>query len=111
MQLDPGLYDLHASVCKTLASSTRLRIIEALGHSAMPAGEIARALGIQKANVSQHLAVMRSMGIVRARREGLHVFYRLTSPKIIQACQLMREVLLEQLAERRDILETQKGPR
>jgi DNA-binding transcriptional ArsR family regulator len=98
------IFDLHADICKTLASPARLRIIAHLSDGELAAGDVARALGISKANVSQHLAVMRQKGIVRARREGLNVYYRLTSPKVIQACELMREVLLEQLADRREVL-------
>jgi len=98
------LFDLHAEICKTLASPARLRIIAALKDGELAAGEIARALEIPKANVSQHLAVMRHKGIVQARRQGLNIFYRLTSPKVTSACELMREVLLEQLAGRQKML-------
>ena len=73
----------------------------------MTVGDIVRAVGARKANVSQHLAVMRQKGIVQARREGLNVYYRLTSPKIIQACELMRDVLLEQMASRRESITSQ----
>jgi ArsR family transcriptional regulator len=52
---------------------------------------------IGQANLSQHLAVMRQKGIVATRREGLNVYYRLSNPKIIKACDLMRQVLLEHL--------------
>ena len=98
MQLYPSdIFDLHADVCKTLASPARLKIIAALRERELTVGEIVAAVGARKANVSQHLAVMRQRGIVRARRQGLNVYYRLTSPKIIQACELMREVLLEQV--------------
>jgi ArsR family transcriptional regulator len=98
------IFDLHADICKTLASPARLRIIATLRDDELPAGEIARLLAIRKTNVSQHLGVMRAKGIVQARRAGLNVFYRLTSPKVIQACELMREVLLEQQVTRREIL-------
>ena len=91
------IFDLHADVCKTLASPARLRIIAALREGEMTVGDIVAAVAARKANVSQHLAVMRQRGIVRARRQGLNVYYRLTSPKIIQACELMREVLLEEV--------------
>ncbi len=70
----------------------------------MSVSDIVQAVGARKANVSQHLAVMRQKGIVQARREGLKVYYRLTSPKIVQACELMREVLLEHAASRREVL-------
>ena len=94
----PDLFELHADICKTLASPARLRIIAALRDGELAVGEIVAAVGAAKPNVSQHLAVMRQRGIVQARRQGLNVYYRLTSPKIIQACELMRQVLLEQRA-------------
>jgi ArsR family transcriptional regulator, virulence genes transcriptional regulator len=103
------IFELHADTCKALASPARLRIIALLRDGEISAGDIARALGVRKANVSQHLAVMRQRGIVQARKEGLNVYYRLTSPKVIQACELMREVLEEQTAERGELLALHKG--
>lgn len=55
--------------------------------------------GIPKANVSQHLAVLRQKKVVVTHREGLNIYYRIANPKIIQACDLMRQVLYEQLEE------------
>ncbi|MEW6233344.1 MAG: metalloregulator ArsR/SmtB family transcription factor [Chloroflexota bacterium] len=97
--MDKKIYHLHALVCQTLANPKRLDILNTLGNSEMAAGELAAAIGITKANLSQHLAVMRERGIVLARREGLNVYYRVANPKVIQACELMRQVLFEQLAE------------
>ena len=98
------LFDLHADICKTLASPARLRIIDALRDGELPAGEICVAVGARKANVSQHLAVMRERGIVAARRSGTNVYYRLINPKVLQAFQLMRDVLVEQMEERAALL-------
>ena len=105
----PDLFDLHADACKTLGSAARLKIIDALGLGELAVTDIARAVGARKANVSQHLAVMRQKGIVEARRQGLHVYYRLASPKVLQACQLMREVLLEQIASRGELVAPDEG--
>lgn len=98
------LFELHADICRTLASPTRLRIIAALRHGELPAGEIAARVQATRANASQHLAIMRSKGIVVARRAGPKAFYRLASTKVIQACDLMREVLLEQHNAREEAL-------
>ncbi len=91
------LYDLHAAICKTFASPWRLRIVEALGEREQTVSYLVARLGIPKSNVSQHLAIMREKGMVEYRRAGGRIFYRLSDPKILQACRLMREVLLEQL--------------
>jgi ArsR family transcriptional regulator len=95
---DRRIYQLHAAVCQTLANARRLEIIERLRPGEQTVGELAEALGISQPNVSQHLALMRRAGIVIARREGLNVWYRVSSPKIFRACALMRELLLENLA-------------
>jgi DNA-binding transcriptional ArsR family regulator len=94
---DRQLYELHAAICQTLANPKRLEIIDRLRDGEMPVSELAAAMGIGQANLSQHLAVMRQKGIVTTRREGLSVYYRLSNPKIIKACDLMRQVLLEHL--------------
>lgn len=94
---DPQLYKLHASICQTRANPKRLEINDQLRSGDMSVTELAEALGISKSNLSQHLAIMRQKGIVTTRREGLSVYYRLSNPKITQACDLMRQVLLEHL--------------
>jgi len=94
---DRQLYKLHASICRLLANPKRLEIIDALRNGELSVSELAEALEISQANLSQHLALMRQGGTVTTRREGLNVFYRLSNPKIIRACDLMRQVLLEYL--------------
>lgn len=94
---DRQTYKLHASICHTLANPKRLEIIDKLRARELSVTELAEALEISQANLSQHLAIMRQRGIVASRREGLNVFYKLSNPKIIQACDLMRQVLLEHL--------------
>ncbi|MBI2867679.1 MAG: winged helix-turn-helix transcriptional regulator, partial [Chloroflexi bacterium] len=90
------LFNLHAAICKTFANPWRLRIVEALGEGERTVSQLVALLGIPKSNVSQHLGIMREKGVVEHRREGGYVFYRLSNPKVLQACRLMREVLLEQ---------------
>jgi len=94
---DRQLYELHASICQTLANPKRLEIIDLLRDGEKSVSELAEAMGISQANLSQHLTVMRQKGIVAPRREGVNVYYRLSNPKIIKACDLMRQVLLEHL--------------
>jgi ArsR family transcriptional regulator len=92
---DPQLYKLHASICHTLANPKRLEIIDRLRQGEMSVTKLVKALEISQSNLSQHLAIMREKGIVMTRREGVSVYYRLSNPKITQACDLMRQVLLE----------------
>lgn len=91
------LYQLHASVCKGLADPKRLLIITALRDGERSVSEICDTLRLPQANVSQHLAILRDKGLVHARRDGQFVYYSLTSDKITQAIDLLREVMAEQL--------------
>src|SRR3989304_5769912 len=98
MNEEDRLYKIHAEFCQTLANPKRLNIINLLSRREMQVNEIAAAMGIQKANLSQHLSVMRQKGIVATRREGVKVYYRINNSKIVQACEIIRDALHEQLS-------------
>lgn len=93
------IFELHASLCKALADPKRLLIIETLRNGPRTVGDISADLGLSQSNVSQHLAILRQRGVVRARRLGTNVFYSLSNKKIQRALDLLREVMAEQLAE------------
>lgn len=97
--MDAQLYEMHADVCAALGHAKRIQIIDLLQDGEKSAGTLGRELEIPKANLSQHLKVLKTSGIVSTRREGVLIYYRITNPKIVSACQLMREVLMEQLEE------------
>jgi ArsR family transcriptional regulator len=93
MSIANELNQLHASVCKGLADPKRLQIINALRNGEMSVGEICEELDLPQANVSQHLAIMRERGLVNARKDGQFVFYSLTTMKIVEAVDLLRQVM------------------
>jgi ArsR family transcriptional regulator len=105
MRDDKTLFELQSDVCKTLASAKRLEIISALKEGEKTVGELVDILGVPKANVSQHLAVMRNKGILNSRRDGVNIYYRISNPKVIQACTLMKEVLTEQMQEKSRLID------
>ncbi|OGB87737.1 hypothetical protein A3J44_00415 [candidate division WOR-1 bacterium RIFCSPHIGHO2_02_FULL_45_12] len=98
------IYELHAEVCKTLANSKRIEIINLLRSGEKPVAFLLKETALLKANLSQHLSVMRQRGIVKARKKGLTAYYRIANLKIVRACDLMREVLFEQMKEKGEIL-------
>lgn len=105
MKQSKTLFELQSEVCKTLASPKRLEIINSLKDGEKTVGELVDILGVPKANVSQHLAVMRHKGILKSRRDGVNIYYRIANPKVVQACVLMREVLTEQMKERSKLID------
>jgi ArsR family transcriptional regulator len=105
MKKDKTIFEPQAEVCKTIASAKRLEIINALKEGEKTVTELVQALGVPKANVSQHLAVMRHKGILKARRSGVNIYYSIANPKVVEACSLMREVLTEMMKERARLAE------
>ncbi|MDG6975242.1 MAG: helix-turn-helix transcriptional regulator [Nitrososphaerota archaeon] len=91
--------ELHAELCKTLGSAIRIEILNALRGGEKTVGELSAALRVRQPNVSQHLAVLRQRGVVTTRKEGANIYYGVSNPKITQACELMKQVLVEQLKE------------
>ncbi len=91
------IFDLHASLCGTLANPTRLKILALLGRQERKVGELAEIIGVSPSNVSQHLAILSSRGLVLARKQAQTVFYRLADRRIIRACSLIRSVLLDEM--------------
>jgi ArsR family transcriptional regulator len=93
---DKSLYEMQAEICKTLTNPKRIEILNTLKNEEKTVTELVNTLGASKANVSQHLAVMRHKGILTTRRDGVNIYYRVANPKVIDACALMKEVLFEQ---------------
>lgn len=91
-------YVLHSDVCKTLANPKRQEILDSLRKKEMTVNEIVEETGITQANLSQHLSILRNKGIVKKRREGLNVYYSLSNSKIIQAFDLISQLINESLA-------------
>ena len=103
-RIDPTILELHAKVCRTMAHPIRLALLSALRDGERGVGELAQAVGIRQPLVSQHLAVLRNQGLLRYRRNGNEVYYRIAYPKMVQACDLLREVLFEHLRSQEKLL-------
>jgi len=82
-----------ASVFQALGHTTRIAIVEMLRDGELSAGEIQERLGIEQANVSQHLAILRNRQILINRKEGNQVFYSLSSPVLVEVLDIMRRYL------------------
>jgi DNA-binding transcriptional ArsR family regulator len=104
-QSNRRILELHASICGTLAHAKRLEILNLLRSGELSVGQLAGQMGVSVANASQHLAMLRDKRVVVTRREGVNVYYQIGNAKIVQACDLMREVLFEQLAHSGELAE------
>ncbi len=102
-KIDMTVYNMQAEISKTLANPIRLAILHTLRDGEKSVNELTNILGISQSNLSQHLALMRQKEIVTTRKQGTSIYYRVTDPKINQACDIVRQVLIDQLKKRHEI--------
>jgi DNA-binding transcriptional ArsR family regulator len=93
------LYRLQADLCRALAEPTRLKLLSLLGEKPRAVRDLVEATGERQTKISQHLAIMRKLRIVRTERQGTEIHYSLADPRILEACRITREVLLQQLVQ------------
>lgn len=106
MDNQKALYKLHAEFCKFMANPKRIEILFLLDENELCVDDIASAMDIKVPNVSQHLAVMREKGVVEVRRESTKMYYTIANPRILQACIIMREAMVEQMTKQLDMVKS-----
>lgn len=95
---DTEIYERQARICKAFAHPGRLQILDLLRDGERSVAKLQEALGISKTSISQHMAVLKSVGVLSTRREGKQIFCSLAMPEVKQACHLIRKVLEAQIA-------------
>ncbi len=91
------VFERQANICKAFANPTRLHLLDLLGKGDQVVSHLQASLGISKANLSQHLTVLRAAGVIATRRSGKHVVCSLAMPEVKEACRLIRNVLRAQV--------------
>jgi ArsR family transcriptional regulator, virulence genes transcriptional regulator len=102
---DIELFKLKAEMSKLFCDPKRLMIINELRGGEKQVGDLAQRLELPQAVVSRQLALLRAGGVVIFRRAGTNVYYSLVDMKIIEACDIVHEVLLNRLAKNREFAE------
>lgn len=82
----------YAAVARAFSDPKRLCVLESLASGELSVGDLSTQVGCQVPNMSQHLAVLRSAGLVTTRREGSTVYYRLTDPRVLEAYRLIQDI-------------------
>ncbi len=99
-----------ADIFQALAHPTRIAIIELLGEVELSAGDLMARLGMEQANVSQHLTVLRAKRLVVNRKVGNQVFYSVRDPIINKVLALMRRYFQKYLKESLELLDELAAP-
>jgi len=90
-------YVRHAEMCKIFSHPLRLQVLNTLRKKEMSVTDMADRLGVAIGNLSQHLNMMKHRRVLGTRKDGNVVYYRLANPKILDAFDVIREILLEQM--------------
>jgi DNA-binding transcriptional ArsR family regulator len=99
-----------ASIFQALSHPTRVAIVEYLSEGELSVSQLCEKIGVEQANASQHLAVLRNKHLVETRKEGNQIFYRLRHPLMGEILEKMREYFFAHLNEAMEILrEEQRG--
>lgn len=98
---DRPLYEIKANLFKALSHPARIRVLEILSANGQPTGvgEILTETGIEPTLLSQHLAVLKRHGVVRAERVGNAVFYELAHPSVAELLVSARKFLADTLRD------------
>src|SRR5262245_3591867 len=94
-----ALFDTFASVARVLGSGRRAEIVDVLAQGERPVDELASEISQSVANTSQHLQVLSRAGLVRSRRAGTRVYYRLASDRVGDLWAAVRDVAVRHVAE------------
>ena len=105
------IHEQFARIAKAIANPHRLEILDLLAQAERSVEELASGTDLSIANASQHLQVLREVHLVESRKDGQHVYYRLTDPEVFRLLQIIREVAVHQLAEVDRIVNTYLGNR
>src|ERR1700735_4359783 len=108
--MQESLRRFKADIFQALAHPTRIAILELLGNGELSAGVLIEKLGMEQANVSQHLAVLRAKQLVTNRKAGNQVFYSVRDPLLIQVLSFMRTYFHAHLKEAMEMLGEMEKP-
>lgn len=97
------VYCMKAELCKAFSDPKRLMLVDMLRNGEATVNELTNQAGLPQAVVSRSLAVLRHYGVVQARRDGNRIYYSLTDNKIIEACDLVHDILLRRIRSQNEL--------
>jgi ArsR family transcriptional regulator len=98
------VHEVKANLFRVLGHPARVRILELLRDGERSVGSLQAELALNSSGTSQHLAALRSIGLVSSRREGTSVFYRVDDAQVFAMLAVAREIISRQLATQQHLL-------
>jgi ArsR family transcriptional regulator len=103
--MNQSMFEIQAEFCKAMGSSIRLQLLHVLREHPLTVTEICQETNLPQGTVSRQLTVLRSVGVVVSRRYGSTKVYQITDNKIAEVCDLVRNILVEQIRKRSQSIE------
>ncbi len=98
------MFEKQANIAKAIAHPVRVAVVDFLRTGEQCVCDIAVRVGTERTNLSKHLSVMVSAGVLESRKDGLKVMYKIKTPCMVRFLDCLREVLKEQARESQDLL-------
>lgn len=103
--MEKRIFEKQAAIAKAIAHPVRMAVLEYLKPGEQCVCDIAEAVGTERTNLSKHLSVMTAAGVLASRKDGLKVMYRVKTPCLLGFMDCIKECLIEQAEEHRQMLE------
>ena len=104
LTLSQEINQLHASICSAISEPNRILLLYAIHEELRNVNKLAKEVGISQSAASRHLQVLKERGLIVAQREGNQVIYQLADERIIKALNLLRELMLDNLSQRAELI-------
>jgi ArsR family transcriptional regulator len=108
LNLTQEVTQLHADICSALADPRRILLLYALAEKPYTVNDLAKYLDISQPVTSRHLKILRERGLVKATRDGVNMEYSLNDHRLIDALDLLRDVLRDRIVYRANLIEDLK---
>lgn len=105
--LSQEVTQLHADICSALAEPRRILLLYALSEKPFTVNDLAERVGISQPAASRHLKLLRERGLVQATRQGVNVEYSLSDVRLIEALDLLRAVLRDNISHRASLIDSE----
>ena len=111
LSLSQEINNLHANICSAISEPNRILLLYAIADQPRNVNSLAEAVGIQQPAASRHLKVLKERGLITANRDGTSVIYTLADDRLIQALDLLREVMFDQFTRQADLFKSDSNTR
>jgi ArsR family transcriptional regulator len=102
--LSQEINQLHARICSAISDPHRILLLYAIAEETRNVNSLAEAVGISQSAASRHLKLLKERGLILSQRDGSQVIYTLADDRFLQALDLLREVMLDQMAQQADLI-------